>query len=163
VWPALRPIMSATALGALLAVALNAVLRIGVRQRAALEIDPARFDPQAVQDFAEARGAAWGARPDIIRRAAYAMAQLVEAVAEHASPRGPIRLEAAFDEFSLDVRVIYEGELLPLPDSRPSDEEIRTRDDGVQRLAGFMLRRNADQVSSTRRGEACTVHCHFDH
>jgi len=38
--------------------------------------------------------------------------------------------------------------LVEFPERRPSEEEIRETDEGVRRLAGFMLRRNADRVRS---------------
>ena len=42
-------------------------------------------------------------------------------------------------------------ELLELPDTRPTEREIREDEDGARRLAGFMLRRNADRVQATAR------------
>jgi hypothetical protein len=34
---------------------------------------------------------------------------------------------------------------------------------GHRRLAGFMLRRNADRVAASRKGEESVVQFHFDH
>jgi len=70
---------------------------------------------------------------------------------------------ASFDEFNLDVRLAYQGDPLEFPDRRPTDDEIRDSDDGVRRLAGFMLRRNADRVRSETADGKSIVHFHFDH
>ncbi len=40
---------------------------------------------------------------------------------------------------------LIEGRLLELPERRPSEEEIRETEEGLRKLAGFMLRRNADR------------------
>jgi len=89
--------------------------------------------------------------------------QLTEAVIENCPPKGRLTIDASFDEFNLDVHVGYDGELLELPDSRPTEREIREDEDGARRLAGFMLRRNADRAQSTRKDGRAAIHFHFDH
>src|SRR5262249_11398917 len=82
---------------------------------------------------------------------------------ENCDPKGPLAIEATFDEFNLDVRVHYQGELLELPDRRPTDQEIRESEDGVRRLAGFLVRHNADRARATAARGRVTIHFHFDH
>jgi hypothetical protein len=41
--------------------------------------------------------------------------------------------------------------------------EIRETDDGARRLAGFMLRQNADSVRSETEDGLASVHFHFEH
>ena len=160
----LRPIVgSSLVFGTVLAFTLNIVFRIGVRQKVALLFDPAQDDASSLDDFLDEHGAKWGARRDIITRANFALHQLAEAVTDHCDVRGPIRIEASFDEFNLDLAVSYEGDLLELPQQRPSESDIRESDDGLRRLAGFMLRRNADRAHSERVAGKATVRFHFDH
>jgi NCS2 family nucleobase:cation symporter-2 len=98
-----------------------------------------------------------------IKRATFAVVQFVEAVAENCEQHGPILVTASFDEFNLDVRPEYEGALLEFPDRRPSDREVRESEDGVRRLAGFMLRHNTDRVRSERVNGKSVAQFRFDH
>jgi NCS2 family nucleobase:cation symporter-2 len=160
----LRPLLSsALVTGTVLALGLNVLFRIGVRQKVELTLEPAGNHLQRIEEFFTQRGKAWGARPDVIRRATFGVTQLAEAVIENCSPKGQLAIEASFDEFSLDVHVSYMGELLELPDARPTEREVREGDDGLRRLAGFMLRRNADRAQSTHRDGRAAIHFHFDH
>jgi NCS2 family nucleobase:cation symporter-2 len=159
-----RPLLdSALVTGTVLALGLNLVFRLGVRQKVSLSLDPSGDYPRAIEDFFTERGKNWGARPDIIRRAIFGVTQLTEAVIENCNPQGPLVIDASFDEFNLEVQVGYDGELLELPDSRPTEREVREDEDGARRLAGFMLRRNADRAQSDRRDGRAVIGFHFDH
>lgn len=160
----LRPLLgSALVTGTVLAFILNLLFRLGVRQKVALTLDGAGNYPQAIEDFFTQRGKAWGARPDIIRRVIFGVTQLAEAVIENCNPTGALVIDATFDEYNLEVHVSYEGDLLELPDARPTEREVREEDDGARRLAGYMLRRNADRAQSVRRDGRAVIHFHFDH
>jgi NCS2 family nucleobase:cation symporter-2 len=159
-----RPLLdSALVTGTVLAFGLNLLFRLGVRQKVRLLLDPGGDYPKAIEDFFVQHGKSWGARPDIIRRAIFGVTQLTEAVIENCAPNGPLVIDAAFDEFNLDVHVGYDGEPLELPDSRPTEREVREDEDGARRLAGFMLRRNADRAQSSRKDGRVDIHFHFDH
>jgi len=86
-----------------------------------------------------------------------------ETIHEVCESRGSIRINAHFDEFNLDVIMTYQGELIELPHRRPTDKELIESEAGHRRLAGYMLRRNADRVSASRKGDECVVQFHFDH
>ncbi len=162
--PGLRPLFSTSlVLGTLSAIALNALFRIGVRQRATIVVNPGEPSAAATDRFLDVQGAQWGARSDVIDRASFNLAQSVETISEGCDPQGPLEIEAAFDEFSLDVRVSYHGAPLDLPDRRPSNDEILASEDGQRKLAGYMLRRYADRVEASHRGGQSTVLFHFDH
>jgi NCS2 family nucleobase:cation symporter-2 len=78
-------------------------------------------------------------------------------------PQGPVDVTAMFDEFNLDLRVSCVGPPIELPERRPTNDEIMESEEGQRRLAGFMLRRYADRVSSTHRGGRSSILFHFDH
>lgn len=160
----LKPLFgSALVTGSVMAFVLNLVFRVGVRQKVNLLLDAAESYPRAIEDFFTHRGKTWGARPDVIRRAIFGVTQLAEAVIENCNPQGPLAIEATFDEYNLEVHVGYRGDLLELPDVRPSERAVREDEDGARRLAGFMLRRNADRTTSSWRDDRAVVHFHFDH
>ena len=87
----------------------------------------------------------------------------VEAIREHCEPQGPVAIEARFDEFNLDVRIGYRGAPLEFPDERPSVGEIIETEAGYRRLAGFMLRQNADRVRTSVNDGTSVLEFHFEH
>ncbi len=161
---AAQPLVSSPlVLGTATALVLNVVFRLGVRRTRTLTVEPERFAPKGVEDFMEAQGARWGARRDVIDRASFNLTQSLEVILDACEPKGPLQIEASFDEFNLDVLVTYVGVPLELPDTRPSNEEIAATEEGQRKLAGFMLRRYADHVQSTHQGGQTMLLFHFDH
>ena len=57
-------------LGAILALALNLLFRIGVRRTETMTVDATAVDPAAIHGAISSWGAHWGARRDVIERAA---------------------------------------------------------------------------------------------
>jgi NCS2 family nucleobase:cation symporter-2 len=162
---AIEPIVSSSiVLGTVTALLLNGLFRLGQRQRVALTLDPAAADAAAqVDQFFETSGRLWGARHDVMIRAAFGINQAIETIREHCDPQGPIAVEAHFDEFNLDVKIAYRGAPLEMPDERPSDRDIMETESGYLRLAGFMLRRNADRVRTSVKEGASVLEFHFEH
>ena len=101
--------------------------------------------------------------PDVVNRATFGVIQLVDAVRGEFWHRGAIEIEASFDEFSLDVDLAYDGDVLEFPEQRPSNKEIRESEDGARLMAGFMLRKCADRLRSKCKDARVNVHMHYDH
>jgi NCS2 family nucleobase:cation symporter-2 len=149
--------------GMITAILLNLIFRIGARKVQNLVLPAGRVDSVALERFMEANGASWGARRDIINRATFSLAQSIEVIMDSCEPQGPVEVAASFDEFNLDLRVSYVGPPLELPEKRPTNEEIMESEDGHLKLAGFMLRRQADRVRASHNAGRSTVLFHFDH
>ena len=162
---AVKPILSSSlVLGTITALLLNLVFRLGQRRLVALNVDSTTPDVLArIKEFFDTQGRSWGARRDIIERASFGVSQSVEAIQDLWEPQGPIQIHVRFDEFNLDVALHYRGDLIELPERRPSDKEIIETEEGHRRLAGYMLRRNADRVFALRKGDEGIVQFHFDH
>ena len=162
--PSIVPLIgSSLVFSTLIALMLNLLFRLGVRKTVTLRVDRAQIDPEKIEDFMEAQGAAWGARRDVIDRAKFNLMQSIETIVEGCEPQGPLKIAATFDEFSLDLRIMYSGPPLDLPAKRPTNEEIIESEEGQRRLAGFMLRRFADRVAATHKEGRSTILFHFDH
>jgi xanthine permease XanP len=161
----LEPVVSSSiVLGTVAALLLNGLFRLGQRQRVTLPLDPKAEDASAqVDQFFDAAGRAWGARPDVMVRVAFGINQAIETIRENCDPQGPVLVEAHFDEFNLDVKITYRGAPLELPDKRPSDREIMDTESGYLKLAGFLLRRNADRVRTSVKDGASVLEFHFEH
>ncbi len=123
---------SSLVLSTVIALLLNLLFRLGVRKTVGLSIESAAIDHQAIEDFLRRQGGVWGARPDVVDRAIFGVLQLVDAVAENCWQRGPMQISASFDEFNLDVRLSYHGDLL---DSR-SGARPTTRSETARMACG---------------------------
>ena len=162
--PALRPSFGNSLIfGTVVGLGLNLLFRIGLRRTVAMTVAPGQVDRDALDQFLDMHGAAWGARRDVVERAKFNLAQSIETLASSGVVHGPLVVEASFDEFNLDLRVSYDGPQLELPEIRPSVEEILDSADGERKLAGFLLRRSADRVSSRQQAGRATLTFHFDH
>lgn len=150
-------------LGTLVGLGLNVVFRIGLRRNVTIAVQPAAVGSDALAVFMDKQGAAWGARREVIERAKFNLEQSIETIVSSGVASGGLQVEASFDEFKLDIRVSYRGPPLELPERRPSNEEIMASEEGERRLAGFMLRRLADRVTTSCRAERSTIVFHFDH
>jgi xanthine permease XanP len=161
----LQPIVSSSiVLGTIAALLLNGLFRIGQRRRVTLTLDPAATDAvEQVDEFFATAGREWGARPDVMVRVSFGINQAIETIRENCEPEGPVAVGAHFDEFNLDVRITYRGAPLELPDERPSDRDIMETEDGYRRLAGFLLRRNADRVHTSVKDGESVLEFHFEH
>jgi NCS2 family nucleobase:cation symporter-2 len=142
---------------------LNALVRIGMRTRASVAIEPGTGAHDAIRGFLEQQGGKWGARRDVVERAIFGTAQAEESIVAHCNVQGPVEVEASFDEFNLDVRLSWKGDELKLPDKRPSEEEIRETEEGLLLLAGYLIQRNADRVRVSRKGDRAVLEFHFQH
>jgi xanthine permease XanP len=154
---------SSLSLATVLVVALNILLRIGIRTRVALDLDPRADSAEKIFAFMQVHGGAWGARKEVIDRATYAMNELMEAAGTLDVARGKIAAEVKFDEFNLDVDFRYEGMLIEFPQARPTQADLLSDETGVAKLAGFLIRNYVDRIKSECVDGRCRIQFHFDH
>lgn len=159
----LRPLLSAIAFGTLVALLLNAVLRFGVRRHVTLILPDAGAHGEEVETFVTRAGAAWGARRDVIARAAYLAAAALDAVALGEVARGEVTLTVGFDETRIDLRIAWQGPPLELVDKAPIEAEILEGEGGTARLAGFLLRGLSDRLRQRSHDRMTEVTLHLDH
>jgi NCS2 family nucleobase:cation symporter-2 len=145
-----------------LAVLLNLVFRLGVSRKAGLTLASGEAGADPVFQFLEAQGAAWGARREIIQQAAAAAAELVESLRAGGLARGPIRIEAVFDDFNLRLNLRYEGEPPALTSVPKSDVEGAVNEWPAD-LTGRLVRRHAREVKVESRSGVCVVNLSFRH
>lgn len=169
----LEPLLaSSLAVASFVAVVLNVVLRIGVKQRAACTI-PDQGALAAIQDFVDMQGATWGARRIVISRVAHSLGEAIELIAPlRAGQAAPVRLEAAFDEFFLEFTLRYQGAALALDgDLEPAERlaellesgDIETLERALDSLPMMMLKRLADRIRAGQQGETAYLRLIFEH
>ena len=110
----------------------------------------------------------WGARRDVVNRAEYATWQAFEILTEHElvdSNGGrscTVEVETIFNEFSFTVILYYRGLSVPLALSPPTHEELIANELACLQMAGYMLRRLADDVRIRSSGENCEMQLTFN-
>jgi xanthine permease XanP len=158
--PAFTSPLSIATLSAML---LNLLFRIGIGRSAQLQIDPRADSSEQIFLFMEQQGSTWGARKEVIDRAKSATNEFVEAVSLLEPSISRIDAEVSFDEFSLDIDMRYDGELMEFPSARPTDADLLKDERAVAKLAGFLIRNYVDRVKSDRINGRCRVQFHLEH
>lgn len=145
------------------AVVLNLIFRIGISRRATLELVPCEGGLEKAVNFLHDRGAAWGARTDVIDRATTALSEFVDVAAPIDRDERNIRINARFDELRLDLYLLCGGDPIELPDKAPNLETVTDSEQHLRRLSGFLIRSAASAVQSSQRGRLNLLHLRFDH
>jgi NCS2 family nucleobase:cation symporter-2 len=164
-------LMSSLAQAMIVAIALNALFRLGIARRTTATLPASLASLEATDTFMRDQGAMWGAAQLTVIRALQAGAELIEhliasgVVAPVAGPAGPepgqLDLKTRFDEFQFKMIVRYRGEAIDLSGRRPAPEDSVDHlepDD----LAGMMIRRLANKVKSSRRGDIHEIRLIFN-
>lgn len=161
-----------------LVIALNLLFRLGVAQRARQTLHaPAEELHGEITNFVETRGAAWGARRDVVQRAAMAALEAAEAILASPAPAGTDarRLSAIrgqFDEFNLDIELLHSGAplrlgggqaQLPDPAALLDGADDSAIDAALAPLSGQLLHYLADRVSTGASAGQSFVRLHFEH
>ena len=133
-----------------LAVSLNLLLSLGVSKKARLDLTAGGLERDAVLGFFDRWGAAWGARPDVIRRAGPAIVEWCEEMSQSVSGAS-IDIRVSFDEFRLTVDVQA---------SRGFAPESRS---ALDRLVGHLQRRYDGQVRLIGREDGTHLRFDFEH
>lgn len=144
----------------LLAISLNAVMRIGIAQRASIPISGPADQHEQLRDALENWGELWGLKQHTVSQAETATNQLLEAVGDLSE--GPLTVELRHDEVSLTVNVVYSGQPIIFPDQPPTPQELMDSTDGVARMAGWIIRKLADRVQQVTRNDRQVVTLRFD-
>jgi xanthine permease XanP len=150
-------------LATLVALSLNLVFRLGIRRSVSMTIAPEGLALEEIERFIERAAGGWGARRDVISSVETAVQQAAEALVHYGRVQGPIVLVLSYDEFDIDVQLSYTGAALELPTQPPTHDELLEGEDGLSRMAGYLVRRQADRAVSTADGGAALLDLHFKH
>lgn len=160
----IQPIFASTlSLATITVIFLNLVFRIGIKSTESIVVETGGSVSETVSDFMKMQGGTWGARPEIITRATSAIHEAIEAISLANSTLKEVTVMVSFDEFNLDSDISYPGEQILIPEKRPSDAEIIDDETAMIRLSGYMLKRYADKVFTTKQADIAHVLIHFEH
>lgn len=162
--PWLAPVFSSSlSAAAVCAVALNLVFRLGLAQRAELELTPGRDSGRAVYDFLDRQGRGRGARWEVMHAATCALTELYDTVTAYGLAQGPVRFKVAFDELKVTAEVSYQGAPLEFPDQPPGPEEFLGEHRGQAALAGYLVWQYADRLTARCDDRGCRFLLSFEH
>ena len=160
----MSPVISSPLLAsALVAILLNPLLRLGIRQQVELTIPTGGLPHEEVFKFITRAGAAWGARRDVIDRAQGVIAECLDALVDAELAVGAVHLAVGFNELQLDSRISWHGAPLVLANSPPTKQELLTDDGAAARMAGFLIGRLASRVTSRVVNGMAQIDLAFDH
>ena len=148
---------------ALVAITLNPVMRLGIRQQAELAVPPGGLETRELTKFIERSGAAWGARREVIAQVQGPIADCLDTLADSGMAPDGASLVLGFNELQLDARITWRGAPLTLSKTRPSKEELLMDDNASARMTGYLIGRLASRVSSRAVGGMAELHLIFDH
>lgn len=164
VHPWIKPIFSSSlALGTITAIVMNLIMRIGISSRSSLELVSGQHSSEDIFTFMEKQGSSWAARREVVMNAAGVLNEVFESVTFLKLAKGPLNVEATFDELNLDIDITYEGTPLQFPEKPPSPEELLQEDAALGNLSGFLISRQADGIRSSTKGDQCRILLHFEH
>ncbi|MEA3333144.1 MAG: solute carrier family 23 protein [Pseudomonadota bacterium] len=159
----LAPVVSSSlAASTIMALILNLLFRIGIAQSATLKIEPGTSFSEAVFNFMEQQGGLWGARHEVIHKAASAMSESVEAVIALNGVETPVEMTARFDEFNLDIAVTYQGAPLARAQALPSIEDM-VDEKKCAEMSMFMVQKYSDRCVIEEKGGSNILKLHFAH
>lgn len=145
---------------ALLAIGINAVMRIGIAQTERIAVDDGVGRHEQIADKLEEWGETWGLSRATAQQATAAVNQLIEALDDLKDSEAV--LEARHDDVNLDIRITYMGRPMVFPDKAPSTDELMNDPDGVSRMAGWLLRHLSDRATTFLDGERQGVMLRFE-
>lgn len=86
----------------------------------------------------------------------------VESAAELDLVNGKAQVAARFDEYNLDVDIVYDGVLPDFPSERPTAKLLFEDDAAFTTLSCYLIRQYTDRIKSTAE-DRCHIQLHFDH
>lgn len=143
---------------------LNLLFRIGIAQRAAINV---RLDPQAgdaVAAFLDAQGKAWGGRAAVFQQAIWAAREVCEVLAGLEDPPAEVEAAAVFDELNIALELAYEGPLPAAPGGQPPlPEAVLTEPGAAAQLGMHLLRGYASKLQRLERQGRSVLRLEFEH
>jgi NCS2 family nucleobase:cation symporter-2 len=134
---------------------LNLLFRLGIAQSATLKLVPGADFTEEIFNFMERQGGLWGARHEVIHKAASAMSEALEAVIALNGKAVPVEMKARFDEFNLDVVLTYSGTPLTRAQAMPSIDDLLEAKSCAE-MSMYMIQKYADRCVIERQEEKST-------
>lgn len=156
----------------ILVIVLNLLFRLGTSQRAEHALPATSPTLHAdITGLVESWGATWGARRNVVQRAALAALEAAEALATAPGQRELVGLRGHFDEFHLDLELLHTGAPLPVGAAgavQPVSASLLDEGDdaleaALAQASGRLLQHLADRVASGESAGRAWLRLNFEH
>jgi len=152
-----KPIVaSSVSFSAALAVLLNVVFLLGSKKTVEFELPPGEDHYLRIRDTLMRFGSSVAARKEVIVASIDALGLACEALDEGLA-HGPVKVVVAFDEFSLDLNLFYQGHRLDVPGERPGRSELLNDPHGLSRMSAWLMAQKVQRVSTSERQGVCHI------
>jgi NCS2 family nucleobase:cation symporter-2 len=74
-----------------------------------------------------------------------------------------VEVKAKFNEYALEVEMLYKGRKIDLPEMSPDPGKVETDPEWETKLAGFLIPKFCDKIKVSGRGETSKVWMKFEH
>lgn len=141
-------VRSPLALAALVAVALNALFRIGIATSARIEWTVDRAGRARLREALSDLGEQWGLHRETVRQADDALTEAMDLLASRHDAAVPLVVDVRSDEMHLYLRLEHGGAPVQFPERAPTPDELLDDPDGMARMSAWILRQQVRRVSS---------------
>ncbi len=155
----LEHVLAPMTFATIVAIALNMLMRIGIRQKETVTFAGAA-DSATTADLLETLGERWGLHRATGARVAAAMSESLELIGT--TSQGPIGCTIAYNELFLNLTFDYRGQPMVLPEARPGPEELLEHEDGVMRMSGWIIKKLSDRTTVATEGDRQQVRMAFE-
>jgi len=164
VHPWIQPIFSSSlSLGAVSALVLNLMMRIGVKKVVTIQLSNTKPDIDYILEFMEKQGQSWGAINEVVNKAAYAIIEAMESIWDNQHSKTPVELKVSFDEFKLSANLICRGEPIHMNAIKSLDQIMDKDLIDPDLLTGYMIHIYADHLKQTEKQHRVNITLRFKH
>jgi xanthine permease XanP len=162
--PYIQPVFSSSlSLGAISAVTLNLLLRLGVKKHAAIMLNVEEPGSEKIFKFMEQKGQLWGARPEIVSKVSFALSETFEMIVLEKLSKLPIKANVSFDELKIEAIMEYAGEPVVLYDNIPDFDKLETSSGQVKQISGFLISQYCDKIKISESKGLVKIRLSFEH
>ena len=158
---------SGIGVGVMSAVLLSMVFRVFAHKHEKKIFNAAHSSFDEISSFLQREGRSFGAQAGSVKRAEYATWQAFDILLHHdlldaAEDENPtICVEAILNEYHFNIVLSYRGILAPLALRPPTQDQLIHDETGVLQMAGYLLRKLADEVESESEHHHCKLTLRF--
>ena len=98
----------------------------------------------------------------MVRQAGFALTEFLDALPQ-LNIEGPMEMSLFFNEYRLDVRLVYRGQPIPLASGGSTGMAILEDDAAFLNLAGRLIQHHATKGNVLSHGGTTTFQIQFDH
>ena len=143
-------------------VALVLIFRLGIKKKDIFIYDEACPSCERLRERLKDREKEWRLDDEIIDHAVSSTEQIIDHLTEANLPRGPIKIEAGYDEVYLEIIIEYKGTLLALPAVGAKHGHFMEEDAFVHGRRDFLTGVYPDRIETSAKHEDVKIRLFFN-